>query len=446
MLNTQGKRKKPIVENYGITNDSTETYPSGDEKIVNLDTKDLNKSKPVENINLDSHTPNLKGGFGQKLSHTHTNNFYEHNNDNSDKSIDMNINIDIPNNSINTKINPSRVEWNNTSNQYEIYTHNILECTIKHEQILKSIINADHDDPCVKKYFFITKWIQSDQVFQFNFIDSLFVSDLDTMIRVQNFIYDTLKNFQNLSIDDPYNYYDTILLFYFQFIIYTFSNTDKFIYTNTETNIKISKFYSNLVYRYSSLVLKKILGLKSTLDKNSFDLQHLIKSQNELVEQLDGLTKSKVKTDGYESDNDFTDTDTDTDTNTNINDNRENNKTIPKTKTFSKKSINDIFSDEAPVSDKSANSTNSTNSDKSNPSVKTNSYKEINISNNEHMLSDIDPIDDYKKDDVQNEPIEQEHTNTSISSITDDKTDTWEPSYNPSSAVKNSKKIIQKVP
>lgn len=431
MLNTQGKRKKPIVENYKIENESTEISPSRAEKILDLDTKDLDKSKSVENIDLDLQTPNLKGGFGQKLIHTHTNgnNFYDHTNHNSNKPIVMVIPNDI-------KINSSRVEWNNTSNQYEIYTHNVLECTIKHEQILKSIINADHDDPCVKKYFFITKWIQSDQVFQFNFIDSLFVSDLDSMIRVQNFIYDTLKNFQNLSIDDPYNYYDTILLFYFQFIIYTFSNTDKFIYTNTETNIKISKFYSNLVYRYSSLVLKKILGLKSTLDKNSFDLQHLIKSQNELVEQLDSLAKLKsgVKDknkDGYESDNDFTESNTE--------ESEENDDTEPKTNTFSKKSINDIFSDEESVSNKS------TNSDKSNPSVKTNSYKEINILDNKHILSDIDPIDDYKKDDIQFEPVEQKYSNTSISSITDEKTDTWEPSYNQSSAVKNSKKFIQEV-
>ena len=204
-------------------------------------------------------------------------------NNNNTNGNNLNYNKEI-NNSINNINEKNKVEWDNNENCYMIYNENDIECRLTNENILKSLLNQEFNDICVKKYIFITSWNAQVENFEFNFINSAFTDNLDIMIKVQNFIYDTLMNFDNLNVSDTYNYHDTIMIFYFQLIIFLFNNYNLYL-TLANTN-KISKIYSSLSYRFSSLVLKNILKIKNNIDENNELLNKLFLIRTDLLSQI----------------------------------------------------------------------------------------------------------------------------------------------------------------
>ena len=136
----------------------------------------------------------------------------------------------------------------------------------------------------IKKYLFIISWNSQMEIFEFNFIDSIFTSNFDMMIKVQNFIYDTLINFDNLDVSDTYNYKESIIMFYFQMIIYLFNNYEKYLINNEQN--KISRVYSSIVYRFSSLILKNMFKIKNTIDENNNFLNEMMILRSDIFSQI----------------------------------------------------------------------------------------------------------------------------------------------------------------
>lgn len=142
-------------------------------------------------------------------------------------------------NNHNNQINPTQfkemkeIKWNEIDNSYIITNKNSneIECKIYNESILKYIINNETNDIGIKKYIFIISWNSQIECFEFNFIDTIFTNNFDIMIKLQNFIYDTLINFDNLDVSDTYSYKEIILMFYFQMVIYLFNNYENTLST-----------------------------------------------------------------------------------------------------------------------------------------------------------------------------------------------------------------------
>jgi len=193
-----------------------------------------------------------------------------------------------PHNQINNFLFKEIVEikWNDIDNSYILTNKNTneIECKIYNESILKYIINNETNDVGIKKYIFIISWNSQTESFEFNFIESVFTSNFDMMIKLQNFIYDTLINFDNLDISDTYNYKEIILMFYFQMVIYLFNNYEKYLIYN-DTN-KISRVCSSIVYRFSSLILKNILKIKTNIDENNKILNDLMIFRSDIFSQI----------------------------------------------------------------------------------------------------------------------------------------------------------------
>jgi hypothetical protein len=216
---------------------------------------------------------------------------------NSIDNLDYNLKINKEMNQLNNNQNEkNKVEWDNDENSYIIYNDNNIECRLTNENILKSLLNKEFNDIYIKKYIFITSWNSQIENFEFNFINSSFTNNLDIMIKVQNFIYDTLMNFDNLNVSDTYNYHDTIMIFYFQLIIFLFNNYN--LYLISANKNKISKIYSSLSYRFSSLVLKNILKIKNNIDENNELLNKLIYIRSDLLSKISYIN-DKIKINNF---------------------------------------------------------------------------------------------------------------------------------------------------
>ena len=178
------------------------------------------------------------------------------------------------------------IKWNDIDNSFIInnINSNDIECKIYNESILKYIVSNETLDIGIKKYLFIISWNSQMEIFEFNFIDSIFTSNFDMMIKVQNFIYDTLINFDNLDVSDTYNYKESIIMFYFQMIIYLFNNYEKYLINNEQN--KISRVYSSIVYRFSSLILKNMFKIKNTIDENNNFLNEMMILRSDIFSQI----------------------------------------------------------------------------------------------------------------------------------------------------------------
>lgn len=179
-----------------------------------------------------------------------------------------------------------KINWNDIDNCYVISNVNsgTIECRIFNENILKYIVSNEINDIGIKRYLFIIGWNNQTEIFEFNFVDSVFTSNFDIMIKLQNWTYDTLKNFDNLDVSDTYNYQEAIMMFYFQLVIYLFNNFEKYSVANESS--KISRIYSCIVYRFSSLVLKNVLNMKNLINSNNVVLNDLMALRSDIFSQI----------------------------------------------------------------------------------------------------------------------------------------------------------------
>jgi hypothetical protein len=287
IINIESSKQKELVNLVKQANIDNILYNS---KNIITDKEDNEENK----LNTEKNE-SLVGGLNVKNSVQHkefTNSIYQNKNLNLTTIIEGNKilnNEDIDILKINQNmpiiIENNKIEWNDIQNCYLFYTNNNIECTLSNENILKSILNQEHEDLLItKKYIFIISWNSQTENYEFNFINSKFTNNLDLMIRLQNFIYDTLNNFDNLTISDTYNYYDTIIIFYYQLIIFLFNNYNLYFLT-CEPN-KISRLYSTLSYRFSSIILKNIYKIKNNIFENNEILNKLITIRSDMLSQI----------------------------------------------------------------------------------------------------------------------------------------------------------------
>ena len=362
-----------------------------------------------------------------------------------------------------------KIDWDDVDNCYIItnISSGTIECKIFNENVLKYIISNEINDIGIKRYLFIIGWNNQTEIFEFNFIDSVFTSNFNMMIKLQNWTYETLKTFDNIDDSDTYNYQEAILMFYFQLVIYLFNNFEKYSLTNEPS--KISRIYSSIVYRFSSLVLKNVLKIKNSINSNNVILNDLMLLRSDIFSQINFMNN---KLEQYDE---IINNKTQTETQTEI-------KTETQTETQTEIDITDT-SDKYET-DSSKKSTNQTNSDTSNKNISKMDYvnkngkkiqkikefitDELQINTDDtdnseeydsekngyfeidNAFADFDDIDDSKnkKNNINNlvKLVEQNDIkkvvpieNSVISQIKSYTTGSKERSYNPNSAIRNSK-------
>ncbi len=76
----------------------------------------------------------------------------------------------------------NRIEWNEEQNQYIIYENGNTDCIFTNDDILYYIINPELGKLCIKKYIFIISNNPMLNVYEFNFVNSVFTNHLDYMV------------------------------------------------------------------------------------------------------------------------------------------------------------------------------------------------------------------------------------------------------------------------
>ena len=175
----------------------------------------------------------------------------------------------------------SYANWDEDKNSYIIYENNEICAYFNNNDILKSIITGSNQNKYIKKFFFIISFNKENEVYEFNFIDSVFTDNLELLIRLQNFLFDLINQTDLLEDDSQEN----LLIFNYQLIIYLFQKNN---FINVEP-IKIAKFYSTITYRYSSLVLKNVMKIESKNMSIASDITKLIEIKKDIYEQINNL-------------------------------------------------------------------------------------------------------------------------------------------------------------
>jgi hypothetical protein len=194
--------------------------------------------------------------------------------------------------------NPNRVEWNDENNSYTIYSNSEIECIITNNDILKNMI--DNNNIYIKKYIYTLSYNPTLEVNEFNFINSIFTSNLDIIIKLQNFVYDIINNNlshhisgelrtvvrnhdENNEIKNDNLDNEILLFFYYQLIIWLFKNISIFENNDSNNSNKISKVFSTLTYRFSSLILKNVINVQKMCDSNLESLNEINIMKNEIM-------------------------------------------------------------------------------------------------------------------------------------------------------------------
>jgi hypothetical protein len=204
-------------------------------------------------------------------------------------------------NNTNTNTN-SNVKWDSNNNNYVIYNNNNIECVITNNDILKYILNDDYNNIFIKKYIFIITLNNTTNNNEFNFIDSIFTGNFDIMVKLQNFIYETLNNYNDLIESDKYNYYEIITFFYYQLIIWLFKNSSKF--DNINDDNKVSKFFSVIIFRLNTIILKNLVNIKKKINDNNILLNKLTEIKDDINSKLNTIN-IKLNNFSLDSDNIF---------------------------------------------------------------------------------------------------------------------------------------------
>jgi len=233
----------------------------------------------LSNNNLSNN--NLQGGFDSLLGNIQTK---------------PQIIVVAPKNILSDKNIDSYANWDEDKNSYNIYENNVICGYFNNNDILKSIITGSNHNKYIKKYFFIISFNKENEVYEFNFIDSVFTDNLELVIKIQNFIFDLINQIDLLENDSEEN----LLIFNYQFIIYLFQKNN---FINIDP-IKIAKFYSTITYRYSSLVLKNVMKIENKNMSIATDITKLIEIKKDIYEQINSLENKINKINNNNNDSD----------------------------------------------------------------------------------------------------------------------------------------------
>jgi len=419
-----------------------------------LNTKSLIKKKAIKNIIIEEENIKVDEDINKKIIDERNNTYNELTvNDKTDttENIDepkRNLLIDKPsqkfllnnnfieNNKIELDTTNNNVIWDDRSNSYIIYDSNNDVRTITNEEIINYILNNKTNEN-IKKYIFSINFNQMNNQYEYNFIISKFTENIDIMIKLINFIGDSINNYENIDSVSEDNI-DKLMIIYYQIIIFMFKNI---LQTQKYDIVKLSKYSSYLCYKYSTMILKKITKIDENNNNIKNTLENLLIIKNNLSMQLnniyDLINKDEISIDNLKKEN------------TNINDEEytssENNSEITNNslkkykitnseKNFSINKLINLFTE-----------------DDKNNSSDVNNYQEIEIKSDNNIVnnnsesnkeeSDNDLTSSISNNDTVSENLyqfEEINNNLKKTSNTHSKTDL---SYNLNSALKNSKLI-----
>ena len=189
---------------------------------------------------------------------------------------------------------PDSVIWNEDRNIYIIYNENIpsnrpeeerIDCFITNEDIVNAITNPEVENVIVSRYIFIITYNRIKKQFEFNFLKTPFTSNLEIMVKLQNYIYDILM--AEISADDENIncLKENLMIFYYQLTLFLFKSIIPVADFYSDKD-KISKIISFITFRYSSLILKNIMSIKEENEIINNKLESLLEIKNNIYSQI----------------------------------------------------------------------------------------------------------------------------------------------------------------
>jgi hypothetical protein len=191
----------------------------------------------------------------------------------------------IENNLIENNLIENNVLWDDKSNCYIIYDSNNDIRTITNEDIINYILNNKPNEN-VKKYIFTINFNSINNQHEYNFIITKFTENIDVMIKLINFIGDSINNYDNINNLSDVNV-DKLMIIYYQIIIFMFKNI---LQTTKYDLVKLSKYSSYLCYKYSTMILKKIMKIDDNNNNIKNSLENLLIIKNNLSVQLTNIS------------------------------------------------------------------------------------------------------------------------------------------------------------
>ena len=288
-------------------------------------------------------------------------------------------------NMVNYQEKKTHVKFDEEKNEYVVYYDNNIECSMTNQDILRSIITPNNNEPCVRKYVFVISFNNEMNIDEFNFVNSSFTNNAQIMIQLQNFIYDTINHLMSLNQEETL---DIVIIFYYQMIIFMFKNLNN--YNNYEN---ISKFYSTIIYRFSSLILKQTIKAQNESSKIKNNCEKILNIKQKLSYKIDALDKYIKQTNNSNSNmigGNFDDS-IDTDDNSDNSDNSDNN--------------DDNSDNSDNYDDNSDNSDNSDNTDNTDNSDNYDDNSDNNTDESEYYYSDNESEDNYIENKLNNNEI-----------------------------------------
>ncbi len=243
-----------------------------------------------------------------------------------------------------------RIEYTKELDTFSIYENNQLDCTFSLSDVLKYIFNPDEPSYAIKKYIFIITINLQQGVNEFNFINSIFTSDLDCMIKLQNYIYESISHLESLDVEQVETHKSLLIIFYFQIIIFLFRNMP--VYESNTSLLKISKIFSGFVFRFSSLILRNIMQIQTSCEENTILLNNLTNIKDDLTKQLFSINQlTKSNNFNNNASDSLISTSSNTNTNTNSNSNSQS-RTLTESDTESDKTSSEDLLKKYKIKDK----------------------------------------------------------------------------------------------
>jgi hypothetical protein len=279
--NLQNKNDDEILNNIGINTDKIDGNIKNF-KINNIlnDTKNIDNIQQPQYINNEiKHVP-ISVPFIVDNQNDNLNNIQQ-NNQQKNNHIQQNNNLNNNQQNIlmcQTQIN-TYATFNEDTNSYVIYINDKIQTIFTNKDIISSLTSNTNQNETIKNYLYIINSNIATGLNEIIFINSVITNNITIMIKIQNFIYDLLCNYE---IND--NTYDIVLFFYHQLIIYLFKNYSKY-----ENHNKIQQFYSTLSYRFSSLILKQLVNIENQNNVINSKIKHINNIKNSLKNNLSSV-------------------------------------------------------------------------------------------------------------------------------------------------------------
>lgn len=177
------------------------------------------------------------------------------------------------------------VTWDDRSSCYLLYDSNNELRTITNEDIVNYILNNKNNE-IVKRYIFTINYNSISEQCEYNLLVTKFTENIDIMIKLINFIGESINNYENIG-NSSEEQVDKLMIFYYQIIIFMFKNI---LQTKNHDLVKLSKYSSYLCYKYSTMILKKIMKIDENNSNIQNSLEHLLVIKNNLSIQLTNIS------------------------------------------------------------------------------------------------------------------------------------------------------------